>query len=57
MGVSQRIRQASRHILLSGQRGIQWISRAIFRIFSPTDDHYPATGIQPFEGDPSDGKK
>ena len=30
---------------------IHFILGAVSRIFSPTDDHYPATGAQPFEGD------
>lgn len=30
---------------------IQFISGAVTRIFTPTDDEYPATGVQPFEGD------
>jgi hypothetical protein len=30
---------------------MQFILGAVSRIFSPTDDHYPATGAQPFEGD------
>ncbi|MBD1861632.1 MULTISPECIES: hypothetical protein [Trichocoleus] len=30
---------------------IQFIFGAVNRIFSPTDDEYPATGVQPFEGD------
>ncbi len=30
---------------------IQFVFAAVNRIFSPTDDEYPATGVQPFEGD------
>jgi len=29
----------------------QYFSEAIARIFSPRDDEFPATGVQPFEGD------
>ncbi len=29
----------------------QYISEAVARIFSPTDDEYPNTGVQPFEGE------
>ena len=29
---------------------IQYITEAFIRIFSPTDDQYPAIGVQPFEG-------
>ncbi|MFB2980157.1 isochorismate synthase [Microseira sp. BLCC-F43] len=30
----------------------QYFSGALARIFGPTDDKYPPTGVQPFEGDP-----
>lgn len=33
-----------------------YISGAASRIFSPRDDNYPATGVQPFEGDIADDK-
>ncbi len=29
----------------------RYISQAVARIFSPTDDAYPKTGVQPFEGE------
>ena len=32
---------------------IQFFSEAVSRIFGPTDDQYPNTGVQPFEGDPN----
>lgn len=35
---------------------IDYISGAVSRIFSPTEDNYPETGTQPFEGDPADKK-
>ncbi|QZZ22156.1 hypothetical protein J5X98_07110 [Leptothermofonsia sichuanensis E412] len=35
---------------------IRYISGAVTRIFGPIDDDYPETGVQPFEGDPADGK-
>ncbi|GAB4345354.1 MAG: hypothetical protein Fur0042_09910 [Cyanophyceae cyanobacterium] len=33
----------------------QYLMEAASRLFSPTDDFYPATGMQPFDGDPYDG--
>jgi hypothetical protein len=30
----------------------QYLSGALARIFGPTDDKYPETGVQPFTGDP-----
>ncbi|NJN49529.1 MAG: isochorismate synthase [Alkalinema sp. RL_2_19] len=32
---------------------VSFISGAMIRIFGATDDEYPATGIQPYSGDPS----
>jgi hypothetical protein len=31
---------------------IQYLSEAIVRIFSPSDDAYPMVGTQPYSGDP-----
>jgi hypothetical protein len=30
----------------------QYFVEPIARIFGPSDDNYPATGLQPFEGEP-----
>lgn len=30
----------------------QFISEAVARIFGPNEDSYPATGVQPFAGEP-----
>ena len=30
---------------------LSYIAEAIVEIFSPNDDTYPATGVQPFDGD------
>ncbi|BDA74578.1 menaquinone-specific isochorismate synthase [Calothrix sp. PCC 7716] len=35
------------------QKIVSYISGAVVRIFSPRDDNYPETGVQPFEGEPS----
>lgn len=31
---------------------IQYLWQGTVRLFSPTDDDYPETGVQPFEGEP-----
>ena len=36
---------------------IQYLSAAVSRIFSVSDDNYPETGVQPFEGDPVKGDR
>lgn len=33
------------------QQNVAWILSATKRLFSPTDDDYPKTGVQPFDGD------
>ncbi|MBD2435851.1 hypothetical protein [Nostoc sp. FACHB-110] len=35
---------------------LNYVSDAVSRIFGPKDDNYPATGVQPFEGDITDSK-
>ena len=32
------------------QQSAIWVLEAAKRIFSPSDDNYPATGLQPFKG-------
>ena len=33
------------------QRSAVWLLDAAQRLFSPNDNDYPKTGVQPFEGD------
>jgi nucleoid-associated protein YgaU len=40
-------------ILEMPQKVFRYITSAAARIFSPSDDDYPATGVQPFEGEPN----
>lgn len=35
------------------QDGIQSIWNGVSRIFQPSNDDYPKTGVQPFSGDPN----
>jgi hypothetical protein len=32
---------------------VQYLFGGVSRLFKPTDDDYPKTGVQPFEGDPA----
>ena len=32
----------------------RYLLDGVLRLFKPTDDDYPQTGVQPFSGDPSD---
>jgi hypothetical protein len=38
------------------QKVFRYLSGGFLRIFSPRDDNYPETGVQPFEGKPADKK-
>jgi hypothetical protein len=29
-----------------------YMSEGVWRLFSPSEDEYPATGVQPFDGEP-----
>ncbi len=40
------------NILQSLQDAVRYVSEGVSKVFSPSDDHYPQTGVQPFEGDP-----
>lgn len=31
---------------------IHYLSEGASRIFKPSEDHYPETGVQPFDGEP-----
>lgn len=33
------------------QDTVQYLVEAATRLFSPSDDQYPAIGVQPFDGD------
>jgi hypothetical protein len=47
-GFIGRISQSIRELI---QKIVNYISGGTTRIFTPTDDNYPETGVQPFEGD------
>jgi hypothetical protein len=56
MSINTRLKNILRAIVTSPQRVIHYLYGAVIRIFSPSDDNYPLTGVQPFEGDPADQK-
>ncbi|MGB5634365.1 MAG: isochorismate synthase [Waterburya sp.] len=35
----------------------QFLFNGVSRLFKPTDDDYPKTGVQPFSGEPGDDKE
>lgn len=36
------------------QDTVQYLWDGVSRLFQPTDDDYPQTGVQPFSGEPCD---
>jgi hypothetical protein len=44
-------------ILQQLQQAFQNIWEAVIRIFSPREDDYPESGVQPYEGEPYKEKK
>ncbi len=45
------------NIWQSIQNAVQAILRGVSRIFEPSDDDYPESGVQPFEGEPYDDRQ
>jgi hypothetical protein len=45
------LKSFSQKMMQGLQQVIQFLSEAVARIFGPSDDQYPETGVQPFEGD------
>jgi len=56
MSDNQMIQNIIHTTITIPQRVIRYISSAVIQIFSPSDNNYPPTGVQPFEGDPVDEK-
>ena len=56
MSANKTLQNIIHAIVSVPQQVIRNISSPAIRIFSPSDDNYPATGVQPFEGDPVDEK-
>ena len=56
MATNTKLQNTIRTIKNIPQQVFRFVSSAAIRIFSPSDDNYPKTGVQPFEGEPSDEK-
>ncbi|MDZ7956641.1 MAG: hypothetical protein RMY34_01830 [Aulosira sp. DedQUE10] len=52
MSAKTKIRQTLRSIVELLERVIHSIYSSATRTFSPNDDNYPDTGVQPYDGDP-----
>lgn len=54
MSNNTRVQNIIRSIGSIPQQVMRYVSGAAIRIFSPSDDDYPKTGVQPYEGDSAD---
>lgn len=52
MTTTPRWQQLMRSAIALPRKVVRYLAEATIRIFSPSDDQYPKTGVQPFEGDP-----
>ncbi len=39
------------------QDTVKYLRDGVARLFQPTEDDYPETGVQPFEGEPYDERQ
>jgi hypothetical protein len=53
MSRSRWMRHSLKKISLLPAKMGRYIASGAARIFSPDDDNYPKTGVQPFTGDPA----
>ncbi|MEB3218503.1 MAG: hypothetical protein VKN72_20020 [Nostocales cyanobacterium 94392] len=51
MSITSKTRQMIKSILEIPQKLINLTTNGVTRIFSPSDDDYPKSGVQPYEGD------
>jgi hypothetical protein len=49
-------REVIRSIIEAPQRLVRYILASASRTFTPTDDNYPTTGVQPYEGESAEKK-
>lgn len=51
MSINPKLQQFVKSILEIPQQVINFVLGGVKKIFSPSEDKYPAVGVQPFEGD------
>lgn len=56
MSTASKTRQIIQSIVEIPQKIINFTTNGVARIFSPSDDDYPKSGVQPYEGDPAEGR-
>ncbi|MBD2163389.1 hypothetical protein H6G04_03115 [Calothrix membranacea FACHB-236] len=56
MSTTTKIGQILQAIVEVPQQVIRYIYTGAARAFTPSNDNYPETGVQPYEGDPPEQK-
>lgn len=52
MSINAKLQQLSKTTLEIPQKIMGFVLGGFQKIFTPSEDEYPAIGVQPFEGDP-----
>lgn len=53
MSINTKLQQFGKAILEIPQQIFNFVFGGFKKIFTPSEDEYPAVGVQPFEGDPA----
>ncbi len=54
MSTASKAKRMIKSVVEIPQKFIKFTTNGISRIFSPSDDDYPKSGVQPYEGEPGD---
>ncbi len=54
MSIYTKLQQFCKSIIEIIQQVISFVLGGFQKIFAPSEDNYPAVGVQPFEGDPDE---
>lgn len=56
MSTASKARKMIKSVVEIPQQLIKFTTNGVSRIFSPSNDDYPKSGVQPYEGEPADNK-
>jgi len=57
MSTASKARRMIKSVVEIPQKLITATTNGVSRIFSPSDDDYPKSGVQPYEGDSANNRK
>ncbi len=56
MSTASKARRMIKSVVEIPQKLITATTNGVSRIFSPSNDDYPKSGVQPYDGEPADNK-